>query len=233
MNDVIRGKVVGLYLGKAKDRWAGKPPSAISKEPVAGPIDMDFNGFLDDEQADTERHGGFEKAIHHYASEHMEYWKAQFPGKANIFKSGCFGENISSTGVTEDNLCLGDILQIGLAKVQVCQGRQPCWKLNAHIDEPRMAPSFQKTGRTGWYYRIIEAGSVSVGDDISLVERPHDDWPLSRLIGERFNPHMNAKHAAELAGNELLSKAWRKTFIKRSNNPSVKEDTSKRLNAPE
>lgn len=232
MNEEIRGKIVGLYIGAIKDRWEGKPPSAIGKKPVTGPLEMDFNGFLDDEQADKKVHGGYEKAIHHYASEHMEYWKTQFPEKTEVFKSGCFGENISSTGVTEDNLHLGDILQIGLAKVQVCQGRQPCWKLSAHIDEPQLAPSFQKTGRTGWYYRIIEAGSVSVGDDILLVESPHDDWPLSRLIKERFNPRMEPEIAEKLAGNQVLSEAWRKTFIKRSNDPSFKEDTSKRLNAP-
>lgn len=217
MSDKILGKVIGLYIGEVEDRWDGKAPSAIGKNPVSGPLEMDENGFLLDDQADKEAHGGREKAIHHYASEHMSYWKARFPEKADVFKSGCFGENISSRGVTEDNLYLGDILQIGNAKVQVCQGRQPCWKLNAHIDEPRMAPNFQKTGRTGWYYRIIEAGPVSAGDDISLVERIHEDWPLSRLIKERFNPNMEPELAAELARNEALSEAWRETFTKRTN----------------
>lgn len=233
MSNETLGKIIGLYIGKSEDLWGGKAPSAIGKKPIAGPLEMNENGFLLDDQADKEVHGGPEKAIHQYASEHMEYWKTQFPEKAGLFKSGCFGENISSTGVTEDNLHLGDILQIGLAKVQVCQGRQPCWKLSAHIDEPRMAPSFQKTGKTGWYYRIIEAGSISVGDDISLIERSHDDWPLSRLIKERFNPRMEPELATELAGNMVLSESWRKTFIKRSDDPSFKEDTSKRLNGPE
>ncbi|WP_197742774.1 MOSC domain-containing protein [Lentilitoribacter sp. Alg239-R112] len=228
----VMGRVIGLYIGQAEDRWEGKAPSAIGKKPTSGPLEMDFNGFLDDDQADKKVHGGLEKAIHHYASEHMEYWKREFPEKADMFTSGCFGENISSTGVTEENLHLGDILQIGDARVQICQGRQPCWKLNAHIDEPSMAPKFQKTRRTGWYYRIIKTGNISVGDDILLIERPYSDWPLSRLIKERFNPKMEPAHAAELATIEALSQSWRATFIKRSTDPNFKEDTSKRLNSP-
>lgn len=218
MNKGIIGQVIGLYIGKTEDRWEGKAPSAIGKKPVSGPLKMDTNGFLEDEQADKKVHGGAEKAIHHYASEHMEYWKREFPEKADMFTSGCFGENISSTGISEDNLHLGDILQIGDAKVQVCQGRQPCWKLSAHVDEPTMAPKFQKTGRTGWYYRIIEIGDISVGDDIFLVERIHDDWPLSRLIKERFNPKTDPVLATELTKIEALSEAWRATFTKRSAN---------------
>lgn len=215
MQDALLGKVIGLFVGESEQIWEGKEASAIRKKPINGPLEMDENGFLLDDQADKNVHGGREKAIHHYASEHIDYWKTQLPDKADMFKSGCFGENISSTGVTEENLHLGDILQIGMAKVQVCEGRQPCWKLSTLIGEPQMAPRFQMTGRTGWYYRIISAGAISIGDDIALVSRPHENWPLSRLIKERFNPHMEPEIAAELADNAELSASWRKVFIKR------------------
>jgi MOSC domain-containing protein YiiM len=166
--------------------------------------------------ADLKLHGGLEKAIHHYCADHMAFWKAEYPDMAEAFEPGCFGENISSEGLDENNLCLGDVLSIGTVHVQVCQGRQPCWKLNAHLGLDSLATVFLQSGRTGWYYRIIKEGTVSLGDAIELVERPYPNWPLSRLIEARFSKPMNAELAKELAEMEVLSKIWRDAFLKRS-----------------
>ena len=210
------GKILSLFIGTPKDRWPGRPPSAIGKDPVEGPLDLGATGFSGDRQADRAVHGGPEKAVHHYASEHMGFWRDTYPDEDFPFVPGCFGENVSTTGLNEENLCLGDVLSMGTARVQICQGRQPCWKLNEHTGIPSMAPRFQKTGRTGWYYRVIETGTVEAGDDMMLVERQHPEWTLKRLITARFDPELAAEEAKALATLPALSASWREAFEKKS-----------------
>ena len=88
-------------------------------------------GFKTDQQADLKVHGGLEKAVHHYAADHYSAWRQEVDDEPDIFKPGGFGENISTIGMTENTLCIGDVFRMGTALVQISQGRQPCWKLNA------------------------------------------------------------------------------------------------------
>ncbi|MEO9875630.1 MAG: MOSC domain-containing protein [Anderseniella sp.] len=222
------GKILSLFTGRVENRWPGKAPSAINKQLAERPLDLTENGFVDDRQADLKVHGGPEKAVHHYASEHMEFWRAMFPDHGDRFVPGCFGENISTAGLNEGNLCLGDILSLGTARVQVCQGRQPCWKLNEHTGITEMAAKFQKTARTGWYYRVLETGIVAAGDDMKLLDRGHPQWPLKRLIKARFDPGLAAGDALELSELPVLSASWRRAFGKK-NQSGFTENTDSRL----
>lgn len=224
----LEATIIGVFTGKPEQRWEGKAPSAIGKHPVEGPQALSLTGLESDQQADLSVHGGPEKAIHHYAADHMSFWKTHFPGQADLFVPGCFGENISTNGLTEETLCLGDILTLGTATVQVCQGRQPCWKLNLHMGIPAMAPSFQKTGKTGWYYRVLEEGEVASGGTIRLIQRDHPDWPLSRVISARFDPALAQETALELAGMTVLAESWRNAFLRKSDKGYV-ENTDRRL----
>ncbi|MGB3179128.1 MAG: MOSC domain-containing protein [Albidovulum sp.] len=160
----------GLFFGKVQDLWPGRDQSAIDKMPVQGRHDIDALGFVGDAQADPKHHGGVDKAIHHYASEHYDRWIAEGEIPTGTIPAA-FGENIASLGLTEDTLCIGDKLRLGSAVVQISQGRQPCWKVSEHTANKKMAYLFQKTGRTGWYYRVLEPGSAGIGDTISLLER--------------------------------------------------------------
>ena len=227
-NDTSSGTIEGLFIGTIGRPWPDKPSTAISKQQVRGAVQIDARGLEGDEQADLKVHGGPEKAIHHYAAEHMQHWRRVFPEHASTFQPGCFGENISTTGLTEEMLCIGDELQLGTARVQVCQGRQPCWKLNAHIGLPEMAAQFQRSGRTGWYYRVLEAGIVKSGDAVTVSRRLHPEWPLSRIIAARFNPRLETDIAATLAQIESLSASWRNAFAKKSDK-NYRENTDKRL----
>lgn len=224
----ISGTIVGLFIGKPQSRWPGKPSSAIGKHSVDGPLAVQAQGLAGDQQADLTVHGGPEKAIHHYAYEHMDFWRDMFPEKAELFEPGLFGENISTTGLTEELLCVGDILMLGSAKVQICQGRQPCWKLNSHTGIEQMAARFQRTGRTGWYYRVLESGAVKVHDRITLLERVHPNWTLKRLIHARFDPNLDCASATDLSELATLSQSWRGAFAKKRVRGSV-EDTDRRL----
>jgi len=222
------GKILSLFTGRVENRWPGKAPSAINKHLAEGPLDLAENGFVEDRQADLKVHGGPEKAVHHYASEHMDFWRQMFPDNGGQFVPGCFGENISTAGLHEDNLCLGDILSLGTARVQICQGRQPCWKLNEHTGITEMAAKFQKTARTGWYYRVLENGVVTAGDDVKLVDRSHPHWSLTRLIKARFDPNLAVDDALELSQVSALSASWRQVFGKKSQS-GFTENTDSRL----
>ena len=220
--------ISGLFIGKVEKHWPDKPESAIDKQFVSGSQKLGFVGFEEDSQADLTVHGGREKAVHHYSAEHYDFWKKKFPEFAHRFSPGGFGENISTTGMDEKNLCIGDILELGTAVVQISQGRQPCWKLNAHIGNNKMVAHFQKSGFTGWYYRVLEVGEVKVGDVINLVERPNEDWPLEKVINARFNRNIPHKDAESLASLPQLANGWRKAFDKKMD-PSYQEDTKARV----
>lgn len=221
--------VDALFMGQVKDRWAGKPPSAIQKDLVSGPQIITNTGFANDAQADLKVHGGKDKAIHHYAFDHYAAWHNE--GEIGSDEQpGAFGENVSTTGMTEDNLCIGDILRLGSATVQISQGRQPCWKLGAHTGNEKMPYLFQKTGRTGWYYRVLETGSVSAGDQITLIERPQPDWSVRKVTLARLSKRIPAHEAAILAETEELAEGWRSAFARMAAGNTY-EDTSARLNA--
>lgn len=222
------GKVLSLFAGRVESLWPGKAASAIKKQLADGFLDLEEHGFVDDWQADLKVHGGPEKAVHHYASEHMEFWREMFPDHYDRFVPGCFGENISTTGLHEDNLCPGDILSLGTARVQVCQGRQPCWKLNEHTGIAEMAVKFQKTARTGWYYRVLENGVVTAGDGMKLLDRSHPQWSLKRLIKARFDLNLTVSDALELSQLPALSANWRQAFGKKSQS-GFTENTDSRL----
>ncbi|WP_299616303.1 MOSC domain-containing protein [uncultured Tateyamaria sp.] len=217
MNDTRpTGQVTGLFTGKVATPWKDRAPSAIAKTAALGPLHITSHGLEGDEQADLSVHGGPDQAVHHYAIEHFDVWASKFPEDADKFAPGCFGENVSSTGLTEQNLCIGDVLKIGTALLQVTQGRQPCWKLDAHMQRTDMAYQFRKTGRTGWYYRVLEPGMVDVGAAIELQDRPCPDWSIADVTHARFTPNLDVSLAGTLATLEPLSAVWRDIFLKRA-----------------
>lgn len=224
----LHAKISGLFVGKVEQRWEGRPPSAIGKQLAAGQQRLGQLGFELDEQAVLKVHGGVEKAVHHYGAEHYEAWRQELPELSERFVPGSFGENISTVGITEKDLCIGDILSLGTAKVQVSQGRQPCWKLNEHLGNSKMAAMFQKSGRTGWYYRVIEDGVVGIGDAISLLDRPNPDWSMNVVIAARFAKNLPTDTASALAALVEMAEGWRNAFLKKAC-PGYEEDTRARL----
>lgn len=226
----IEATIEGLFVGRARDRWKGKPPSAILKQRADGTLALTETGFEGDEQADLTVHGGPEKAVHHYPADHYATWRAELGDQA-AFAAGGFGENISTTGLTEKDVCIGDVFRLGRAVVQICQGRQPCWKLSAHTDEPRMAQLVQKTGRTGWYYRVIRTGLVAQGGHFELLERPQPDWSVRRVTLARFDPALDQQTAIAIASLPELSEGWRAAFLRKGN--AGEENTDARLLGPD
>ena len=131
-------RIEGVFLGKIEERWQGKPTSVIGKTAVSERQKIDEFGFTGDAQADLNHHGGHDKAIHHYAIDHYPSWIAEAEIPEGTVPAA-FGENIATYVLTEDTLCVGDILKLGSATVQISQGRQPCWKVSEFTKNKRMA----------------------------------------------------------------------------------------------
>ncbi|MEP1230707.1 MAG: MOSC domain-containing protein [Litorimonas sp.] len=223
----IQTQIDGVFFGKISPLWENKPPSAIHKTSVKGPQKLEKHGFTGDNQADLEAHGGEHKAVHHYPAEHYAKW-IQEGEVAQGTIPAAFGENISTRGFTEDILCIGDVFQIGSATVQISQGRQPCWKLNSYTGNKKLAFLFQKTGRTGWYYRVLDAGMVSPLDMISLIDRPNPDWSVEFVTRARLTRQISVENAHHLSELSELAPSWRRAFKKMSKNDYT-EDTNARL----
>ncbi|MFR0692903.1 MOSC domain-containing protein [Enterobacterales bacterium AE_CKDN230030158-1A_HGKHYDSX7] len=216
-----------LLTGRAVPFSRPGSHSAIAKQPRQGALGVTTLGLESDEQGDLRVHGGVEKAIHHYPREHYAEWAAELGEHPLLDRPGAFGENFSSTGWTERDLCLGDRIRAGSALLEVSQGRMPCWKLNDRFGMAQMALRVQESGRTGWYYRVLEEGVVAAGATLELVERPHPAWTLQRLSAVLFDKRIDAdilRACLELP----LPPNWRRTLSRRLENGAV-EDWSPRL----
>ena len=222
--------VDALLAGKAVAYTRPGAISAIAKRPCIGAVRIGELGLEGDEQGDPRVHGGIDKAVHHYPFDHYSAWRSELGDTPVLQQPGAFGENISTRGMTEATVCLGDRFQLGSALLEISQGRQPCWKLNDRFSLPDMARRVQTTGRCGWYYRVLQAGDACTGDTLTLRERPHPDWPLTRLTqllyGRALDP-AQLKPALVLP----LVPSWRKLIERRLQQGTV-EDWDKRINGP-
>jgi MOSC domain-containing protein YiiM len=184
--------------------------SAIAKTPVSGPVAVGTDGVAGDRQADLRVHGGPDKAVNHYPFDHYATWRAELEGRDDLLSApGAFGANLSTTGLTEDGICIGDIWRAGSVLLQVSQTRQPCWKLNQRFRLQDMALRVQQTGRTGWYWRVLEPGTVQAGDTLSLVERAWPDWSLARLLRVLYIDVLDRDALRELAALPCVPASWR------------------------
>ncbi|MGY5703568.1 MOSC domain-containing protein [Vibrio antiquarius] len=223
------GVVKAVLAGKTVP-YAHGAQSAINKQVLHERQHATELGFTSDEQGDPRFHGGIQKALHIYPSEHYPIWQQEL-GERTIFQSaGGFGENISSEGVTESTICLKDKIRIGSTLLEVSQGRMPCWKLNVRFDQHDMARRLQDTLRTGWYFRVLEEGDIGAGDEIILCERPYPEWPLARIMGAVFTGCLDREELTKLSELPLVE-SWGKLVERRLETGEV-EDWEMRLVGP-
>lgn len=225
------GSVQAVLRGRAAPYTRPGTRSAIAKVPVRGPVQVGPLGLEGDEQGDPRVHGGPDKAVHQYAQEHCAAWRAELGTLAVLDAPGAFGENLASTGMTERSVCLGDQVQVGSVLLEVSQGRQPCWKLNDRFGGlPGMARRVQGSGRTGWYYRVLQPGHLQAGDALVLVARPFPEWTLARMTEVLYHRPLDSAALQALAALPLTP-SWQRLVQGRLERGAV-EDWSARLDGP-
>jgi MOSC domain-containing protein YiiM len=202
---------IGAILVGAIAPLGDKTVSAIAKQIVDAPVRLGFAGFEGDFQADQYHHGGPDKALHHYPFDHYARWRVDAPHPARLARPGAFGENISTTGLCEDDVCIGDRFRVGRALIEVSQGRKPCATQGLFLDWRALPALMVEERRSGWYARVIEEGEVAAGDELTLVERPLPEWSVRRVFGLLIaGDHRGDVPALRaLAQMELLHDGWR------------------------
>jgi MOSC domain-containing protein YiiM len=193
--------------------------TAFYKQQVTGPVDVTSTGIVGDGQADRVNHGGVDKAICCYASEHFPVWHAM-PGLEEMGPGG-FGENLTTEGLIESEICIGDVFTCGTATFQITQPRQPCWKLSRRWRITALSAWVERNGLTGWYLRVLKEGQVAAGDELLLVERPNPDWSIARANDIAHHRKDDRDQFAALAAVPFLSAAWREAFTRLANAPRV------------
>ena len=204
---------VNVAMPKYLGRHRGQPiTSGIAKQPVtAESLWLDHLNLEGDGQADLEVHGGPDKAVYAYPSEHLPAWSAELGQELG---PAPFGENLSTAGGTEDDVCIGDRWYWGDAVLQVCQPRSPCFKLAMHRDRGDIARRLRDSGRTGWYLRVLEPGRVPVAGPVAV--EPH---PMGATVGVVHHAIRHGATPAEvieaLLSVEPLAMEWKLALARR------------------
>jgi MOSC domain-containing protein YiiM len=152
------------------EAWDRRWRTAFVKQPVTGPVMLHQTNLAGDMQADTQDHGGPERAVLAYSADHYDRWREEFDWPDLAF--GGFGENFTISGQDEWSVCIGDIYDIGDARVQVSRPRGPCYKIEYRWRRRGLLRRVEETGRHGWYMRVLREGLVSARDEVRLVDRP-------------------------------------------------------------
>lgn len=187
--------------------------TGIFKQPVDGPIQLRTHNLDGDRQADLSVHGGPNKAVYGYPSEHYDFWRRELPGIDLPW--GMFGENFTTEGLREDDLHVGDRLQLGSATLMVRQPRTPCYKLAAKFQRDDMLERFLTSGRSGFYFSVEEEGTVTAGDTFTFSSRNPQGITIAEtnllLAADRYNRALLEK-AMQTA---TLPENWREYFSQR------------------
>jgi len=167
----MSGRLVSVNVGLPREvDWHGRVVrTSIWKEPVDGPVRVSLLNLDGDQQSDLSVHGGKEKAVYVYPREHYEYWRRELPGQDLPW--GAFGENLTTEGLLEPDVRIGDRLRIGSAECLVTQPRMPCFKLGVRFGRDDMVKRFLRSGRSGFYLAVLREGEVARGNPIEFAGR--------------------------------------------------------------
>jgi MOSC domain-containing protein YiiM len=178
---VLAGHVRSVQTGRIAPLGPDGVPSAFVKRPISGPARLERLGLEGDEQADLRVHGGPNKAVYGYSYANYAAWLSAFPQHAALFKPGGLGENLTIDDCDERSVYVGDVVRIGTAVLQVTEPRQPCFKFALRFEDPAMVRAMARNGMCGWYYRVLEPGTLTAGDEVSLCQRPFPAWSIDRV----------------------------------------------------
>jgi MOSC domain-containing protein YiiM len=200
----LAATIVSVNVGRPRvvDWYGRKVRTAIWKEPVAGAVLAAGVNLAGDDQADRRVHGGHDKAVYAYAIEDYEWWSAQL---GRDLGPGTFGENLTTAGVDVTGSAIGDRWTIGSARFEVSEPREPCFKLGIRMGDAGFLDRYAEAGRPGAYLRIVEPGSVTAGDAVTVTPADPPGIPIVDLTRE-VTPELLHR----LATDERVPDGWRR-----------------------
>jgi MOSC domain-containing protein YiiM len=200
----------------------GEPVSTgIFKEPVEGRVKVRTLNLDGDRQADLSVHGGPEKAVYLYPSEHYDFWKHELPDMDLPW--GMFGENLTVTGLFETEVHIGDKFRIGTAELMVTQPRMPCYKLGIRFGRVDIIKRFLVSERSGFYFSVLKEGEVGAGDEVELLERNASGVRVVDVTRLYSSERENVDLMRRAIATEALPDSWREYFLKRIANLDQQE----------
>ena len=205
-------KILSVNVGLPREAdWQGKlVTTGIFKEPVKGPVMLRALNLEGDGQADLTVHGGVSKAVYAYPSEHYAFWRTELP--AVDLPWGMFGENLTTEGLLEDAVYIGDRFRVGQTELMVTEPRMPCYKLGIKFGRADIIKRFLASRRSGFYFAVTREGMVSAGDALELIGREQQDISvadITRLYAFEKDDLKGLRRAVEV---EALPENWKGYF---------------------
>jgi MOSC domain-containing protein YiiM len=174
-------RIIGLYTGKLTKIGEKRSPTGMYKK-LVDKVSVHELGIIGDIQADKRFHGGPEKALHQYALSSYEKIIKRYPLLHKQAKPGMIGENLCAADMNEHNVCIGDIYKLGSAILQVSSPRIPCWKIDAKFKQPDLNQFISQHRLNGWYYRVLQAGDITLNDEFLLKQRPNTKVTVDTML---------------------------------------------------
>ena len=208
-------KVIAISAGGSKTvTYRGeRVETGIFKSAIESPVDIDLEGIATDTQVDRKNHGGPDKALYVYSLENLNFW-ARSRGDAP-YPPGHLGENLTVEGLDDGDIMIGDVFDIGTARLEVTQPRVPCFKLGLRMDDPGFVAEFLYSGRTGFYCRVLQTGQISVGDLMHRSARPQDSIRIDEAMKCLIKGPEQIDWIHRALKVDALSAAWREDLQKR------------------
>jgi MOSC domain-containing protein YiiM len=211
-------KIVSVNVGLPREVvWKGTTvQTAIFKEPVAGTVAIRELNLAGDQQADLTVHGGPEKAVYAYPAEHYKYWRKQLSDDSLSW--GAFGENLTTEGLWEEKRCIGDLLRVGSAVLQITQPRMPCYKLQLRFNRDDMIKRFLLSGRSGLYFDVIERGDVAAGSKVEILDRDPNGVTVSDIVRLYLGQTRDPRLLQRATNVGSLPENWKAQLLLRAQN---------------
>lgn len=205
-------KLVSLNVGRPQLKiWNGKEIlTSIFKEPVTDSRKVSLTNIEGDEQSDPSVHGGINKAVYSYDLAYYEHWKTIL--HRDDWSYGLFGENLTTTGLPDEEVCIGNIYQVGTVKLQALQPRFPCIKINVRFNLPDMITRFAEEKKAGTYFKVIEKGSLQVNDTIKLIQQSPYNVSITDYVDCYYSKGRNKKVLSTLLSIPYLPERHRAVF---------------------
>lgn len=208
-------KLVSINVGLPREiEWEGKRVrTSIFKVAVPGRVRVAKLNLEGDEQSDLSVHGGVDKAVYAYPSEHYSFWHEELAGTDLLW--GVFGENFTTEGLLEGAIHIGDRFRVGSAEFVVTQPRMPCYKLGIRFGRPDMVKRFLRSGRTGFYLAVLREGEAARGDSIELIDRDEHGVTVAEVVNLYTADVTNQDLLRRVSELPALPAGWRDYFRKR------------------